>query len=160
MKGIIHIRIDDRLIHGQVAVLWTGRLNATRIMVINDHIANDPSQKSLMRMVVPEHINTSIIDLNKAVNNIVAGNYDGERVLVVAKSPLELLNIYNRGVHFESINIGNISSRDNTRKLKNGVFVTNDEFSALQQLEDSGVTITMIRTPDEATEFFNYKNYQ
>lgn len=160
MKGIIHIRIDDRLIHGQVAVLWTGRLKATRIMVINDIIANDPSQKSLMRMVVPEHINTSIIDLDKAVNNITAGNYESERVLVVVKSPVELLNIYNRGVKFETINIGNISSRENTKKIKNGVFVTAEEFSALQQLEDAGVLITMIRTPDEAPEIFTYKDYQ
>lgn len=160
MKGIIHIRIDDRLIHGQVAVLWTGRLKATRIMVINDIIANDPSQKSLMRMVVPEHINTSIIDVDKAVTNITAGNYEGEKVLIVVKSPIELLNLYNRGVKFESINIGNISSRDNTKKIKNGVFVTDEEFSALQQLEDAGVIITMIRTPDEASEFFNHENYQ
>ena len=45
MEGIIHIRIDDRLIHGQVATQWTNELGATRIMVINDEISQNEMQK-------------------------------------------------------------------------------------------------------------------
>lgn len=41
MKGIIHVRIDDRMIHGQVATQWTNQLSANRIMVINNEVAND-----------------------------------------------------------------------------------------------------------------------
>ena len=50
MKGIIHIRIDDRLIHGQVATMWTNNLGATRIMVINDEVANNDLQKSVHQL--------------------------------------------------------------------------------------------------------------
>lgn len=46
MKGIIHVRIDDRMIHGQVATQWTNQLSANRIMVINNEVANDDVKKS------------------------------------------------------------------------------------------------------------------
>ena len=46
MEGIIHIRIDDRLIHGQVATQWTNDLGATRIMAINDEVATNPTLKT------------------------------------------------------------------------------------------------------------------
>ncbi len=45
MKGIIHVRIDDRMIHGQVATQWTNQLSANRIMVINNEVANDDVKK-------------------------------------------------------------------------------------------------------------------
>ena len=47
MEGIIHIRIDDRLIHGQVATQWTNDLGATRIMAINDEVATNPTLKTV-----------------------------------------------------------------------------------------------------------------
>lgn len=67
MEGITHIRIDDRLIHGQVATMWTNELGATRIMVINDEVANNDMQKSLLRMAAPPNVSTSIITRETAV---------------------------------------------------------------------------------------------
>ncbi len=66
MEGIIHIRIDDRLIHGQVATMWTNNLGATRIMVINDEVANNDLQKSVLRMAAPSNVSTSIISRDTA----------------------------------------------------------------------------------------------
>ena len=83
MKGIVHIRIDDRLIHGQVAAFWTNSLSISRIMVVNDEVAADEMQKSLLRMVAPASVRTSIISKETAIKNISAGKYEGQRVLLV-----------------------------------------------------------------------------
>ena len=69
MKGIVHIRIDDRLIHGQVAAFWTNSLSISRIMVVNDEVAVDEMQKSLLRMVAPASVRTSIISKETAIKN-------------------------------------------------------------------------------------------
>ena len=53
MKGIIHVRIDDRMIHGQVATQWTNQLSANRIMVINNEVANDDVKKAVVRLAAP-----------------------------------------------------------------------------------------------------------
>lgn len=80
MKGFVNIRIDDRLIHGQVATRWSTGLRATRIMVIDNDVANDDVQKSVLRMAAPSGISTSIITEEKAITNIKAGKYENQRV--------------------------------------------------------------------------------
>ncbi len=67
MPGIVHIRIDDRLLHGQVCAFWTNTLKLTRIMVANDEVAEDELQKQVLRMAAPTGIRTSIISLKKDV---------------------------------------------------------------------------------------------
>ena len=108
MEGIIHIRIDDRLIHGQVATMWTNNLGATRIMVINDEVANNDLQKSVLRMAAPSNVSTSIISRDTAVKNISLGKYRGQRVFIVVKSPLDILHLVNNGLDIKKVNVGNM----------------------------------------------------
>lgn len=149
MEGIKHIRIDDRLIHGQVAGLWTNNLKANRIMVINDPIAADEVQKNLLRMVAPPTVRTSIIARDTAVANISNGKYHGQNVFIVVKSPEDVLYLLNNGLDIKEVNLGNISSRENTEKIKAGINVTASERAALKELLAKGVRITTIRTPSD-----------
>lgn len=153
MKGIIHIRIDDRLIHGQVAMFWTNELHATRIMVINDEVANNNMQKSLLRMAAPANVATSIITREKAVENIAADKYDGQRVLIVVKSPVDILYLVEHGLPIRSLNVGNISGRDHTTRIRQNINVTDEELSAFKQLLDKGIEITTIMTPNDAKTY-------
>lgn len=153
MKGIIHIRIDDRLIHGQVAMFWTNELSATRIMVINDAVAADPMQKSLLRMAAPSNVATSIISKDSAVANITSGKYEGQRVFIVVKSPLEILYLVNHGIQIQHINVGNMSGREHTTSLRQNINVTTAELDAFQQLLDKGIEITTVMIPSDAKTY-------
>ncbi|MCO7124688.1 PTS sugar transporter subunit IIB [Sporolactobacillus shoreicorticis] len=158
MDEIIEIRVDDRLIHGQVAGLWTNALQATRLMVIDDAVSQNETQKSLLRMVAPGSVNTSIISEEKAFLNISAGKYVGQRVFVIVKSPVVILNLLKRGLPIKRINIGNISARDDTKVLKSGISVTLTEEKALKEILDAGVQITTIRTPTDPEAFLTKKD--
>lgn len=150
MKGIIHIRIDDRLIHGQVAAFWTNSLGATRIMVISDEVAADEMQKSLLRMVAPASVRTSILSKETAAKNILAGKYEGQRVLVIVKSPKDLLDLRALGLPIEKVNVGNMAAREGTKSIKRSVNVTEAEIADFRALLSAGVDITAIMVPDEA----------
>lgn len=153
MKGIIHIRIDDRLIHGQVAMFWTNELHASRIMVINDEVANNTMQKSLLRMAAPANVATSIITREKAVANISSGKYEGQRVLIVVKSPVDILYLVNHGLDVTSLNVGNLSGRDHTTSIRPNINVTDEEMEAFKQLLDKGIEITTVMTPNDAKTY-------
>lgn len=75
MPGIVAIRIDDRLIHGQVVAYWSNSLKLTRIMVANDDVAADDMRKSVLRMAAPAGIKTSIIPVERAAKQILEGKY-------------------------------------------------------------------------------------
>ena len=147
MEGITHIRIDDRLIHGQVATMWTNELGATRIMVINDEVANNDMQKSLLRMAAPPNVSTSIITKETAVKNISEGKYKGQKVFIVVKSPLDILYLLNNGLDIKEINVGNMSAKSNTEVVKTTISVTKEEKEAFKKLIERGVEVTAIMTP-------------
>ncbi|MFS8162462.1 PTS sugar transporter subunit IIB [Lacticaseibacillus rhamnosus] len=149
MNDVVNIRVDDRLIHGQVAGLWTNRLAATRIMVIDDEVANDNAQKELLRTVAPASVNTSIITEEKAFNNLSANRYAGQRVFVLVKSPLVLKRLFDRGLKIHTINLGNVSKRDDRRTILPGIALNDREREALYSLINQGVTVTAIKTPTD-----------
>ena len=149
MEGITHIRIDDRLIHGQVATMWTNELGATRIMVINDEVANNDMQKSLLRMAAPPNVSTSIITRETAVKNISSGKYKGQKVFIVVKSPLDILYLLNNGLDIKEINVGNMSANSNTEVIKTTISVTKEEKEAFKELIERGVEVTAIMTPGD-----------
>ena len=90
MPGIVAIRIDDRLIHGQVVAYWSNSLKLTRIMVANDDVAVDDMRKSVLRMAAPAGIKTSIIPVERAAKQILEGKYAGQRVFLIVNKPAGL----------------------------------------------------------------------
>ncbi|PAB01617.1 PTS system mannose/fructose/N-acetylgalactosamine-transporter subunit IIB [Enterococcus canintestini] len=153
MEGIIHIRIDDRLIHGQVATQWTNELGATRIMVINDEIAKNDVQKTVLRMAAPPNVATSIISKETAATNIKSGKYRGQKVLIVVKSPIDILALIDLGLPIKQVNVGNMSVREGTRHVRPTVSVNTQEEQAFNQLLNQGVEITTIMVPGDNTIF-------
>ena len=150
MKGIIHIRIDDRLIHGQVAARWSTGLGASRIMVANDEVAADEMQKGILRMVAPPGIATSIISKEKAATNILAGKYANQKVLLVLKSPKDALDLMDRGLEIKEINVGNMAKRDNTVQIKKSLSITKEELENFEELMNRGVRLIARMVPDES----------
>ena len=150
MKGIIHIRIDDRLIHGQVATRWSTGLGASRIMVPNDQVAADEMQKSILRMVAPPGMATSIISKDKAAENILAGKYAAQKVLMVIKNPMDALYLMDKGLEIKEINVGNMAKRYGTVQIKKSISITKEEYDAFKELMNRGVKLTARMVPDEA----------
>lgn len=149
MKGIVHIRVDDRLIHGQVATRWVNHFNANRIMVIDDAVAANDVEKMILRNAAPEGCNTSILSFEKACNNILAGNYDGQNVLVLLKTPEVALQMVNSGIALTQLNIGNMSNKEGRNQIKRSVSVSDVEAEAINALLAKGVAVTAQMTPEE-----------
>ena len=73
--GVCAIRIDERLIHGQVATLWQGSWNCNRIMVIDTKSANDPMLKSVLKIACPTGVRLSVLEPDTAAANLQSGKY-------------------------------------------------------------------------------------
>ena len=108
--GVCAIRIDERLIHGQVATLWQGSWNCNRIMVIDTKSANDPMLKSVLKIACPTGVRLSVLEPDTAAANLQSGKYGKERITIVTKTPGNLLRLIDQGYHLESdITVGNMS---------------------------------------------------
>lgn len=156
MQEIRNIRIDERLIHGQVATVWLRKLKVDRCIVIDDKTAQNDLEKGLLRMAAPDNVKVSILSVEKAVANLQAQKYDGQSIMIVVRTVETLVRMYNAGYHFETFNVGNISGTMRTpptvqpvQKIKKSVFLSKEDTQDLLYLSDKGVKITALMVPDE-----------
>ena len=104
--SIISARVDNRLLHGIVATQWAPFIGAARVMVIDDHIANDPTLKSGMKMGKPAGCALSIINEETAYANFKAGKYDDHSVFVIVQDPVILLKLISDGQKIGKVIVG------------------------------------------------------
>lgn len=149
MQKIVNVRIDERLIHGQVAALWKGSLGATRIMVIdNDTVKND-LQKKLLKMACPNGTKLSILSTQKAAENLNSEKYDGDRIFIVLKGPETILELREKGYIIEKATVGNMSGGSNTKHIRRSISITEEDEAAFKKLNDMGVQFVAQMTPTE-----------
>ena len=161
MMEIVNVRIDDRLIHGQVATVWSQVTGATRIMVVDDQVVKDTINKEALKLACPKQCKLSILTVEKAAANLCAGKYQGERVFLVAKSPKTMRRLYDAGFHMDQVNVGNMGGKQNTRMLKKAVSVSEEDIADFLYLSQQGVTITAQMVPaDDALDFIKLINEQ
>lgn len=149
MQEIVNVRIDDRLIHGQVAAVWSLYTKATRIMVVDDQVVHDTVNKEALKMACPQQCKLSILTVEKAAANLCAGKYEGEKVFLVAKSPRTIRGILDHGFKMEAVNVGNMGGKQNTKMLKKAVSVSNQDIEDFLYLAEHGVKVTAQMVPTE-----------
>lgn len=149
MEGIVHVRVDDRLIHGQVATRWSSELKINRIMVIDDAVAANDMEKNMLRIAAPQNVNTSILSIDKAAKNIKNGNYNSQKVLLIVKSPIVLVELLKKGLNIKQVNIGNMSNREGTQQIKKSISVNDSEVQAIEYLQKKGVKVIAQMVPDD-----------
>lgn len=146
---IVHTRIDGRLIHGQVANLWTSFLNISRIMVVDEIAANNDIDKAGLRLACPAGVKLSVLTVEKAAHNINEGRYDSQRVLLISRNPQTLAALIEAGVHLTEINVGNMSQTEQTRSIKKSVNVTDADVDLFKRFSEQGISLTAQMVPNE-----------
>ncbi len=149
MKTVL-VRIDDRLIHGQVVVGWTRSTGVTCILVVDDKTAQDKIQCSFLRMATPVGVKAEILTLETAVAKIKADAFKGETVMILVRGPQTILDLINQGIEIPSINIGNVRSMEGRDKLVTHVYATPDEVKVWKELDKKNVKMSAQILPDQA----------
>lgn len=152
--SIIGVRIDGRLIHGQVANLWTTKLGISRIMVVDDEVSQNAIEKSGLKLATPSGVKLSVLPIEKAAANILAGKYDSQRLLVIARRPDRLLKLVQAGVQLEEINVGNMSQSAETRAITKSINVVDADVAAFEELNAKGVRLVSQMVPSDKSEDF------
>lgn len=152
--SIIGVRIDGRLIHGQVANLWATKLNIERIMVVDDAVAENAIEKSGLKLATPPGIKLSVLPIEKAANNILAGKYDSQRLFIVARRPDRLLKLVELGVPIEEINVGNMSQTPETKSVTKSINVVDEDIQVFDALNEKGVRLVAQMVPSDSAEQF------
>ncbi|MDI6783172.1 MAG: PTS sugar transporter subunit IIB [bacterium] len=139
--GLKLVRIDDRLIHGQVVVGWVRFLNANHIIVADDAVAKDAMQKALYEMVVPRELTVSILTLAETAEKIQQNIYGNDTIILLVARPKDVLALANLGLPMKSINIGGMRFEPGKKQITKSVSVDDEDGMMLRELAAKGIEI-------------------
>lgn len=157
--NIVGARIDGRLVHGQVANLWTPKLQADRIIVVDEDAAKDDIQKSGLRMATPMTTRLSVLPAKIAADHLNKDRYGKQRLFIVAKKPAEFLKLLDLGVKLKDLNVGTMSQSDTTKSITKQINVEDKDVEDFKKIADKGVYIFAQVNPSvEAHDFMKLLN--
>lgn len=148
------LRVDHRLLHGQVAFAWTGYLGADSILIANDAVVKDDLRKTTLRLAKPQGIKLVMKSIADSIMAIQEGQTDKYKLFIVVESIEDAYKIASEVDDIETINIGSAKAKNNTRALSKNVHVLPHEEELLKKLINMGKKIEIRTVPSDSP-----KNY-
>ncbi len=151
MANIVLTRIDNRLIHGQVATQWAGNLGVNLILVANDEVAGNSMRQGLMDMAAPNYAQTRYWTIQKTIETIHKAS-PSQKIFLIVENPIDVLALVEGGVPIKKVNIGNMHMAQGKRQIVGSVAVDDADVAAFKKMKDLGVELEIRRVPTESPD--------
>lgn len=135
------LRIDDRLIHGQVVMTWIRHIQCTQIKIVDQKTADDAFMCKLLLSIAPRGIELEIMGVEKAVAAFQEWESSSEHVMVIVRTPMTLQEMAAGGIKFKTINIGGIAISADRKKFHKNIALTTEEHAFLLSQVKNGVDV-------------------
>ncbi len=152
---VAHMRIDNRLIHGQVTISWVGALGADHLIVTNDDVAADEMQ----RMILPQAargVKTSVLSVADTLAYCLGDKGDREKIMIIAKLPSDALALVEGGLEPKEINVGNQAPRPGTKfkMVSRSIAVTSEDAETFRAIAAKGFGLEQRMMPNDRRNDF------
>ncbi len=145
--SLLMVRVDDRLIHGQVTQGWGSVLNPDRFVVINDETAADDWERDLYENAAPEGTAVTVVPLDDARVSLARWLEAGEDLVLLLESPADALRLHESGFTFTALNLGGLHQHEDRRRVLPYVCLGRSDIAALECLRERGVRIECADVP-------------
>ena len=150
--GVTLLRIDDRLIHGQVVEGWVPYLKVDLVVVVSDTAASDDVQSALMKMALPASVGLVVSSVAGAAAVLSDPKLSSRKALVLVPSPAEALALVENGVKIDRVNVGGLHHTVGKVQLGRALFLDEKDRLALRALAAKGVRLEGRALPADAEE--------
>lgn len=155
MKNNVFIRIDDRLLHGQVVVSWIPYLKANEVIVADDEYADDEFMCELIRSSAPEGISVHVLSVDDTADFL--NNVDNENKILVLLRSIEGIKRLTEKVNVDGINVGGVGAADGRKRYYNSIHLSDEEIDILKSLAKNNINVEIRMLPkDKAVEINGY----
>lgn len=148
-------RIDDRLIHGQVATAWTKATNVARIIVVSEEVAQDPLRKFLLQEAAPPGVKANVVTVDKFVSVYHSQLFQNQNIMLLFTQPQEVVALIQRGIAISSVNIGGMRFQVGKKMITNFISVDEEDIAAFRFLAEHGVELEVRKVPSDRKIYLN-----
>ncbi|MEQ5196799.1 PTS sugar transporter subunit IIB [Klebsiella pasteurii] len=148
------LRVDHRLLHGQVAFSWTQYVGADCILIANDNVPEDELRKTTIKLAKPPSVKLVIKNINDSIEAIKSGVTDKYNLFIVVESVNDAWRIASAVDEINSINLGGIKAKEGSKNISKAINLLPEEIEQLQQLVGKGVEVEIRQVPNDRKQLF------
>ena len=145
--SIVLVRVDDRLVHGQVVVGWVQALGAKRIALVDDGVRANTWEQELYQLGVPPELHLEFASVDEAAERVPAWREAGEKVIVLVGSVESAVRLCQACADIDRVNIGGIHDATGRTQRLRYVYLSDEEVATLKQLGEGGVHVSAQDVP-------------
>lgn len=146
---MLWVRVDNRLVHGQVIETWLPYTNASHLLVVNDELAADQLRQTIISLAVPSRIKLQFLKIESAGAALVAICPDDHNTLMLVADCRDAMRIFEAGVLFPVLNVGNLHYGPGKRQICSHVALSEEDEACLVQLKAHSVKLDFRCVPNE-----------
>lgn len=151
---IVTMRIDDRLLHGQVVYSWKAALSYNAVVIASDEVASDETRQMALKMSCPEGVRLAIRSIEEAAKLLKNPKLDPMKVFVLCRNPKDAYRLLQLIDEKPVLNVGGMQNDDGKVQLSPAVYVSQEDIKYLDSIQESDITIEVRQVPTD-----NVRNY-
>lgn len=142
------VRVDYRLLHGQVAFSWTQALGADALLLVSDTVKNDPLRMKALRLAKPAGTKVVIKTSDEAIQQIKSGVTDKYKLFIICET-LPIASKLVKEIGEKAINLGNMPFAEDKEQVTKSIFLNKEDKELIKDLADQGVDLFIQMVPSE-----------
>jgi fructoselysine and glucoselysine-specific PTS system IIB component len=144
------LRVDYRLVHGQVAISWSRAIGADCILVANDEVAGDQMRQSMLRLSKPQGMKLVIKSIEDSIKALKSGVTDKYKLLVVVNCINDAERLLKGFSQIKEVNLGVMPSNENTKAISKAINVTKEDTECMKRLLHNNIKLYIQQVPTES----------
>lgn len=147
--SIVLVRVDDRLVHGQIVEAWAPFCKATRIIVASDEVKKNRVQRDAIESCKSNALAIKVEDIDESLKDIESNNISADKVIIIFSALKDLMQAYEKGFRFSKLNIGNIHHNGESRMITASVYIDKEDETILRTLLQMGIELDIRAVPSD-----------
>lgn len=147
--GIVLVRVDDRLVHGQIIEAWAPFYEATCIIVASDEAKKNRIQRTAIESCSSNALAIKVFGIEEAVRYAASDGINKETIIIIFSTLKELAQAYGKGFKAAHVNIGNIHHNGKVRMITQSVYIDKEDEGVLQNFLKLGIELDIRAVPSD-----------
>lgn len=146
------VRIDSRLLHGQVATAWTKSVRPDRIIVVSDNVSKDKLRKNMIIQAAPPGVRANVVPIKKMIEVSKDPRFGATKALVLFENPEDALKAIEGGVDIKTLNIGSMAHSEGKVAVNKVLSLDEKDVETYDKLNEMGIKFDVRKVPNDSPE--------
>ncbi|WP_434351612.1 PTS sugar transporter subunit IIB [Trichococcus flocculiformis] len=143
------MRVDHRLLHGQVAFTWTQSLGVDSILIANDDVMKDEIRKTTIKLAKPQGVKLVIKSIEDSIKALQSGVTDNYKLFIIVETIKDAVALASAYPEIKQINLGGTKPIKEGKQISKTICATKEDLDSLKKLSTSGVKIEIRQIPSD-----------